>query len=132
MDDPQTEKGQSGLVQAALFGECPARGARTLFAGWIRFADRCRAYGHDFTAYNVGDGPAAFLILIIGALVCAAAVTLQMKVGPPFWVHILLWVPLTTAAVIASLRVSKAAMLIHEARAQVREGQIVSNLPGKP
>ena len=117
MDDRQTEKGQSGLVQAALFGECPARGARTLFAGWIRFADRCRAYGHDFTAYNVGDGP--------------AAVTLQLKVGSPFWVHILLWVPLTTAAVIASLRVSKAAMLIHEARARVREGQIVSNLPGK-
>lgn len=124
MHDQSIEKGQSGLVRAALFGECPACGERTLFASWVRFADRCRSCGHDFTTYNVGDGPASFLILILGALVCAAAITLQLVAGPPFWVHILLWVPLTTAAVIASLRASKAAMLIHEARAQVREGRI--------
>lgn len=124
MHDPQLPKGQSGLVQAALFGECPACGARTLFAGWVRFAPRCRACGHDFSAYNVGDGPAAFLILVIGAIVCALALVLQVKVSPPFWVHILLWVPFTTALVLLSLRVSKAAMLIHEARAQVREGRI--------
>ncbi len=124
MHDPQLPKGQSGLVQAALFGECPVCGSRTLFAGWVRFAPRCRACGHDFSTYNVGDGPAAFLILVIGAIVCALALVLQVKVSPPFWVHILLWVPFTTALVLLSLRVSKAAMLIHEARAQVREGRI--------
>lgn len=124
MDDPQQPKGQSGLIQAALFGECPSCGARTLFAGWVRFAPRCRACGHDFAAYNVGDGPAAFLILVIGALVSALAVVLQVKASPPFWVHVLLWVPLTFALVILSLRVSKAAMLIHEARAEVREGRV--------
>lgn len=124
MDDPHLQKGQSGLVQAALFGECPACGSRTLFAGWVRFAPRCRACGHDFASYNVGDGPAAFLILVIGAVVCALALVLQVKVSPPFWVHIVLWVPLTTAMVLGSLRVSKAAMLIHEARAEVREGRV--------
>ncbi len=124
MDEPQQPKGQSGLIQAALFGECPSCGARTLFAGWVRFAPRCRACGHDFAAYNVGDGPAAFLILVIGALVSALAVVLQVKASPPFWVHVLLWVPLTFALVILSLRVSKAAMLIHEARAEVREGRV--------
>jgi uncharacterized protein (DUF983 family) len=126
MHDPQLPKGQSGLVQAALFGECPACGQRTLFAGWVRFAPRCRACRHDFDAYNVGDGPAAFLILVIGAIVCAVALVLQVKASPPFWVHIVLWVPFTTALVLLSLRVSKAAMLIHEARAQVREGRIDS------
>lgn len=127
MDDPQIQKGQSGLVQAALFGECPACGARTLFAGWVRFASRCRACGHDFSSYNVGDGPAAFLILVIGALVCALALVLQVRISPPFWVHILLWVPITSALVLLSLRVSKAAMLIHEARAEVREGKIADD-----
>lgn len=126
-DDQPIEKGQSGLVQAALFGECPACGERTLFAGWVRFAKRCSACGHDFTAYNVGDGPASFLILILGALVSAAAIALQLAASPPFWVHIVLWVPLTTVAVIASLRTSKAAMLIHESRAQVREGRVAND-----
>lgn len=127
MDDPQIEKGQSGLVQAALFGECPSCGGRTLFAGWVRFAPRCRACGHDFSTYNVGDGPAAFLILIIGAIVCAFALVLQVKASPPFWLHILLWVPITITLVLLSLRVSKAAMLIHEARAEVREGKLDKN-----
>lgn len=127
MDEPQQPKGQSGLVQAALFGECPVCGARTLFSGWVRFAGRCRACGQDFSVYNVGDGPAAFLILIIGALVSALAVVLQVQASPPFWVHIILWLPLTFALVILSLRVSKAAMLIHEARAEVREGQLASD-----
>ncbi|WP_430388914.1 DUF983 domain-containing protein [Blastomonas fulva] len=127
MNDPQIQKGQSGLVQAALFGECPACGSRTLFAGWVRFATRCRACRHDFSSYNVGDGPAAFLILVIGALVCALALVLQVRMSPPFWVHILLWVPITSALVLLSLRVSKAAMLIHEARAEVREGKIADD-----
>jgi len=132
MDDPQLAKGQSGLLQAALFGECPVCGSRTLFAGWVRFAPRCRACGQDFTAYNVGDGPAAFLILVIGALVSAFAVVLQVQASPPFWVHILLWVPLTVVLVILSLRVSKAAMLIHEARAEVREGRIDTSGEDRP
>jgi uncharacterized protein (DUF983 family) len=132
MDDPQRAKGQSGLLQAALFGECPVCGSRTLFAGWVRFAPRCSACGQDFTAYNVGDGPAAFLILVIGALVSAFAVVLQVQASPPFWVHILLWVPLTFVLVILSLRVSKAAMLIHEARAEVREGRIDTSGEDRP
>lgn len=132
MDDTPDEKGQSGLVQAALFGECPACGARTLFAGWVRFAPRCRACGHDFSSYNVGDGPAAFLILVIGALICAFALVLQVKASPPFWVHIVLWVPITTGLVLLSLRVSKAAMLIHEARADVREGRVADSENEQP
>lgn len=121
---PEGTSPRSPLIQAALTGECPVCGSRTLFAGWVRFAPRCRACGQDFTAYNVGDGPAAFLILVLGALISALAVVLQVKASPPFWVHILLWVPLTFALVILSLRVSKAAMLIHEARAEVREGRL--------
>ncbi|MFN3473461.1 MAG: DUF983 domain-containing protein [Blastomonas sp.] len=132
MDDTPVVEGQSGLVQAALFGECPACGSRTLFAGWVRFAPRCSACGHDFSAYNVGDGPAAFLILVIGAIVCALALVLQLRTSPPFWVHIVLWVPITTGLVLLSLRVSKAAMLIHEARAEVREGRVVDDAREEP
>ena len=50
-------------------GLCPRCGARTLFAGLARFAPSCSSCGLDFASYNVGDGPAAFLILIVGAIV---------------------------------------------------------------
>ena len=38
-----------------------------------------------------GDGPAAFLTLIIGALVVIGALSLQFSLMPPWWVHVLIW-----------------------------------------
>jgi uncharacterized protein (DUF983 family) len=125
MDEPaQVPPGQMPVAQAAFLGRCPRCGNATLFAGMTRFADHCRACGLDFRQFNVGDGPAAFLILIVGGVITALALTLQLKAEPPFWVHVLLWVPLTVAAVVGCLRVSKAALLILEYRNQAREGRI--------
>jgi len=95
-----------------------------MFAGWLRFAERCLACGLDFTQFNVGDGPAAFLTLILGAVVVGLAVWLEVAVNPPFWVHILLWVPITLAGVIGSLRVAKGGLLVLEYRNAAREGRI--------
>ena len=52
-------------AEVALRGVCPRCGNRTLFAGLATFAPRCRACSLDFADFNVGDGPAAFLILIV-------------------------------------------------------------------
>lgn len=108
-------------VQVALRGLCPRCGAPTLFSGWVRFADRCSACGLDISAFNVGDGPAAFLILILGGAIVAAAITLELSLSPPFWVHVLLWIPLSAAAVLLALRVSKAGLLALEYRNKARE-----------
>ena len=85
---------------------------------------RCRACGLDYGRYNVGDGPAAFLTLIIGALLIAAALSLDFAFEPPLWVHIVLWVPLTAAAVLYGLRVGKAALLASEHQRQAAEGKL--------
>jgi uncharacterized protein (DUF983 family) len=114
----------SPLIIAAIKGECPHCGQPTLFDGWLLFASKCRSCGLDYSVYNVGDGPAAFLTMLLGALVCIFALSLQLAVSPPFWVHIILWVPFLLVAVIGSLRVSKAAMLIVEHRNEVREGRL--------
>ena len=111
----------------AFAGRCPRCGARTLFAGLTRFAPRCRACGLDFAAFNVGDGPAAFLILLVGALVTGLAIALELAAQPPGWVHVLLWPPIILAAVLGSLRISKAALLALEYRHSAREGEIGKN-----
>lgn len=102
--------------QVALRGLCPRCGAKSLFAGVASFAPRCRVCGLDFSGFNVGDGPAAFLTLIVGALITGLAIAVELGLHPPFWVHILLWVPITTAAVIVSLRVAKGLLLALEYR----------------
>ncbi|MFA7602754.1 MAG: DUF983 domain-containing protein [Novosphingobium sp.] len=126
--ESQENEGRPGLVPAALFGLCPRCGARTLFSGpkgttLATFAPRCRACGLDFSAFNVGDGPAAFLTLIIGALVCALAIMVELGAHPPFWVHVLLWVPFTTLAVVWGLRAGKSALLAAEFQRQAGEAR---------
>lgn len=115
---------EPGPVAVALGGCCPRCGSKTLFAGFARFAPQCRACGLDLTAFNVGDGPAAFLTLGIGALVTGLAIALELKASPPWWLHVLLWLPLTAILVLVSLRYSKAALLALEYRHRAREGNV--------
>ncbi|CDO37356.1 MULTISPECIES: DUF983 domain-containing protein [Novosphingobium] len=116
--------GQPEIASAALFGLCPKCGARTLFAGLASFAPRCRACGLDYAQFNVGDGPAAFLTLIVGAVIAILAIWVQLSFEPPFWVHALLWIPLSTALVIGGLRIAKAWLLGAEYRRRAGEGRL--------
>ena len=113
-----------GLAEAALKGLCPRCGAKSLFHGPVAFAPECRACGLDFSAFNVGDGPAAFLVLIVGALITGLAIALELTAEPALWVHLLLWPAVTLATVLASLRLAKAALLALEYRNAAREGRI--------
>lgn len=113
------------LVTLAVRGACPACGAPTLFNGPLRFSQSCTGCALDYEQFNVGDGPAAFLTLIVGAVMVAMALVLELKVHPPLWVHLILWTPLTVLAVVGSLRIAKAALLILEYRNGAREGRIL-------
>lgn len=112
------------LAAATFGGLCPRCGARTLFAGLARFASRCRACDLDFDSFNVGDGPAAFLILIVGAIVAVGAILLDQSASPPWWVH-LVWVPVGLGLTLYGLRLGKAALLYQEYIHRAREGRIV-------
>jgi uncharacterized protein (DUF983 family) len=116
-------------LQSGIAGACPRCGARTLFDGPVHFSERCRACNLDYANFNVGDGPAAFLTLIIGALVVALALTVELALKPPFWVHFLLWIPFTAAAVVFGLRVGKGVLLSLEYRNAAREGRIKEDRP---
>ena len=108
----------------ALKGLCPRCGNRTLFSGWVAFAPKCRACGLDLSDFNVGDGAVPFLIFIVGGLTVALAIMVELKLEPPFWVHILLWVPFATAATIGLLRLAKGLLLALDSKHRAREGRI--------
>lgn len=84
--------------------------------------------------FNVGDGPAAFLTLGVGAIVTILAITVELMFEPPFWVHVLLWLPLTLVLVLGTLRLAKGALLALEYRNAAREGRIGPPAPreGRP
>jgi uncharacterized protein (DUF983 family) len=120
---------QPALLLVGVRGLCPRCGAGGLFRSAVAFAPRCRNCGLDHASFNVGDGPAALLILVIGALVVGLAITVELVAHPPFWVHPLLWIPLTGLLVVGGLRVAKALLLALEYRNAAREGRLVDRAP---
>lgn len=83
-----------------LFGlmlRCPRCGVGEVFSAYLRLRERCRACGADFKAADAGDGPAVFVILIVGALVAPLLFVLQFGLHLPDWVAL----ALTFAAAIA-------------------------------
>jgi len=111
------------LAAATLKGLCPRCGAKTLFAGAARFAPECDACGLDFASFDVGDGPAAFLILIVGAIVAVGAILVDLAYSPSWWVHIV-WLPVMVALTLAGLRIGKAALMYQIFHHRAGEGRL--------
>jgi uncharacterized protein (DUF983 family) len=114
----------SPTLHAALFGRCPRCGKGKLFDGYLAVAPRCNACDQDFALFDPGDGPAVFVVLIVGTIVCVAALVVEFTYQPPFWVHALLWVPLTTALTFGLLRLIKSLLLVLQFKHSAGEGRL--------
>jgi len=121
---PGKQAEEPSPIASAIAGRCPRCANGRLFSGWVSFAPRCAECGLDFSAFNVGDGPAAFLIFIVGTITVVGALLLDGAFEPPWWVH-LIWVPIAAALTIGGLRLSKACLLAQEYKHRAREGRIV-------
>jgi len=111
------------LVAASLKGLCPRCGAKTLFGGIARFAPSCGNCGLEFSRFDVGDGPAVFLILIIGTIVAVSAILIDLAYAPLWWVH-LIWLLVGIALTLCGLRIGKAAMICQIFRHRAGEGRV--------
>ena len=114
---------ETSPLAKALKGSCPRCGQGPLFRGLVRFAPSCRACGLDFDSFNVGDGPAAFLILLVGAILTVAAVVVDLSYSPSWWVH-LVWIPVGLALTLGGLRLAKSWLIAQEFVHRAREGRI--------
>src|SRR5690606_34634760 len=78
-----------------LRGRCPRCGEGHLFQGYLNLKRRCVVCGLDYDFADSADGPAVFVMLIIGFVIVGLALYVEVSFGPPLWVHFLLWLPLT-------------------------------------
>jgi uncharacterized protein (DUF983 family) len=99
------------IVAAALACRCPRCGKGRLYDGLLSVAARCSVCGLDLAAQDAGDGPAVFVILVLGAIVVALAAVVEVRFAPPLWVHLVLWTPLILGGAILLLRPLKAGLI---------------------
>jgi len=98
-------------LAAALSCRCPRCGEGKLYDGLLSVAPVCARCGLDLRAQDAGDGPAVFVVFILGAVTVGLAILVEAVFAPPLWVHIVLWVPLVLGGAILLLRPLKAGLI---------------------
>ena len=96
---------------AGLRCRCPNCGRGRLFSGFLTVVERCDSCGADLRAHDTGDGPAVFIILILGFVIVGAALYVEVAFSPPLWVHAALWPPLVLGGSLGLLRPFKGVMV---------------------
>ena len=133
MSDVSDHAGQQAtLTETILRGlacKCPRCGRGKLYAGFLTLAAKCDACGLDYAFIDSGDGPAVFIILIAGAIVVTAALIVEIKYQPPFWVHAALWLPLTLAVTLWPLRAAKSLLIALQFHHRAAEGRLIERSP---
>jgi uncharacterized protein (DUF983 family) len=109
------------LLKVALGRRCPACGEGRLFKSYLKVAERCAVCGLDLSAQDSGDGPAVFIILILGFVVVGLALWVEIDFSPPLWLHALIWPPLILAGSLLALPVFKALLIALQYRHKSHE-----------
>lgn len=111
-------------IKAGLMCRCPRCGKGKLYKGFLDFADRCSECELDYSDFEKGDGPAVFIILIMGFIVVGFALVVEVRFHPPLWIHAVLWTPLILGGSIAMLRPMKGLIIAMQYIYKAREGKL--------
>ncbi|MCX5497445.1 DUF983 domain-containing protein [Kaistia dalseonensis] len=114
-------------LTTGMRGLCPRCGQGRLFKGFLDLQPRCQNCGLDFAFIDSGDGPAVFIILIVGFIVAFLALYVEFTFQPPFWVHIILWLPLILGLSLGMLRPLKGLMVGIQYRTKAEQGRLEGN-----
>jgi uncharacterized protein (DUF983 family) len=112
-------------AETGMRGRCPRCGEGRLFSGFLTPAASCANCGLDFAAFaDSGDGPAVFVIMIVGFIVVGLALFVEFTFAPPYWVHALLWIPLIFILSFGLLRPLKGFLIAQTYRHRAAEARL--------
>ncbi len=98
-------------LRAGFACKCPRCGRGPLYSGFLTVAERCPVCGLDLQKADSGDGPAFFIILILGFLVVPLALLFEAKIEPPMWLHVAIWPALILGTSLGLLRPVKGVLI---------------------
>jgi uncharacterized protein (DUF983 family) len=110
-------------VSTGLRGRCPRCGRGHLFGGFLSLQPRCEVCGLEYAFADSGDGPAFFVMSIVGIVVVALAMWVEFAYEPPLWLHAALWLPLVIVLSLALVRPAKGVLIALQYRHKAEEGR---------
>lgn len=111
-------------VAVGLKGCCPRCGKGALFSGYLTLRPACEICGLDYSFIDTADGPAFFVMTIVGLVVVGLAMWVEFAYEPPIWLHIVLWFGLTAVLSLVLVRPLKGIMVALQFRNRAEEGKL--------
>ena len=109
---------------SGLAGRCPRCGEGRLFEGFLSLKRECESCGLDFAFADSADGPAFFIMSIVGILVVGLALGVEFAYEPPIWLHLVMWSALTVVLSLALVRPVKGLMIALQYHHRAAEGRL--------
>ncbi len=90
---------------------CPHCGEGGMFRAYLKVADECSSCGEVLSHQRADDAPPYFVMMIVGHIIVAAVLGVEIEYAPPLWLHAAIWIPLTIALSLALLPPVKGAIV---------------------
>ena len=98
-------------IKFGFFGRCPHCGEGKLFRAFVKPVDKCAVCGEEMFHHRADDLPAYLVIAIVGHIVVAGFMAIEMTTFWPMWLHLVVWIPLTIILALALLQPIKGAVI---------------------
>ena len=110
-------------LTTGLAGRCPRCGRGKLFEGYLSVAKSCKSCGLSYSFTDSGDGAAWLVMLFVCVVGVGSILGVEIAYAPPFWVHLLLAIPVLILMPLILLRPVKGFLLCQQWKTRAREGR---------
>jgi len=82
-------------IKRGLLSRCPACGDGRLFRAFVKPVDACGTCGEEMHHQRADDLPPYLVITIVGHVIIAGFMMVDLVLPLSLWMHMAIWVPLT-------------------------------------
>lgn len=111
MDHSQEPISLGQAVSRGFMMRCPHCGTGRLFGRFLKVVDHCASCGEVFSHHRADDFPPYLVMTIVGHVVVAAVLAIEMRYAPAIWLQFLIWLPVTLLSAVALLQPVKGAIV---------------------
>lgn len=111
-------------IAAGLGGKCPRCGQGALFRNFLSLKENCEVCRLDFSKADSGDGPAVFIMFIVGFIAVAVAFVARFVWFAPILTAFFIAAFVAVGLSLALLRPLKATLIALQYRHKAEEGRL--------
>lgn len=119
----ETQYPTLSTLKTGIRCRCPRCGKGPVLKGYLSIRDECPECGLSLSFAEPADGPAFFVMSLVGTIGIALFLIFEFKVHPPVWVHFAVTLPLLTIACLGILRPFKGWMIASQYRYKASEAR---------